>query len=63
MYGTEYYSENYGLIFTAYGIGAIIGMYSGLLLDVLHSYNYIFYFVIGLCIIGILLSQRMIKTR
>ena len=63
MYGTKHYSENYGVVFTAYGIGAIIGVLaSGLLMDILANYNYIFYFIIGLCIIGILLSQRMIKT-
>lgn len=64
MYGTKYYSQNYGVIFTAYGIGAIIGVLaSGLLMDVLQNYHSIFYFVIGLCITGILLSQRMIKIR
>lgn len=64
MYGTKHYSQNYGVVFTAYGIGAITGvMASGLLMDVLQNYHSIFYFVIGLCITGILLSQRMIKTR
>lgn len=64
MYGTKYYSQNYGVVFTAYGIGAIIGVLaSGLLMDVLQNYHSIFYFVIGLCITGILLSQRMIKIR
>ncbi|MBZ9606736.1 OFA family MFS transporter [Clostridium estertheticum] len=63
MYGTKHYSENYGVVFTAYGIGAIIGVLaSGLLMDILANYNYIFYFIIGLCIMGILSSQRMIKT-
>ncbi|MBW9145999.1 OFA family MFS transporter [Clostridium sp. CM027] len=63
MYGTKHYSENYGVVFTAYGIGAIIGVLaSGLLMDILANYNYIFYFIIGLCIMGILSSKRMIKT-
>lgn len=63
IYGTKYYSQNYGVVFTAYGIGAIIGVVgSGLLLDLLNSYDAIFYFVIILCIIGILLSQKMTKT-
>ncbi len=62
MYGTKYYSQNYGVVFTAYGIGAVFGVLtSGLLMDIVGSYNSIFYFVIGLCIIGISLSQRMIK--
>jgi OFA family oxalate/formate antiporter-like MFS transporter len=64
MYGTKHYSQNYGVIFTAYGIGAIIGVLaSGLLMDVLHNYHSIFYFVIWLCVLGIFLSQKMMKTR
>lgn len=63
IYGTKYYSQNYGVVFTAYGIGAVIGVVaSGLLLDLLHSYDAIFYFVIILCIIGILVSHKMTKT-
>jgi OFA family oxalate/formate antiporter-like MFS transporter len=62
MYGTKHYSQNYGVVFTAYGIGAIIGVLaSGLLMDVLNNYHSIFYFVIGLCVTGIFLSQSMIK--
>lgn len=63
IYGTKYYSQNYGVVFTAYGIGAVIGVVgSGLLLDLLNSYDAIFYFVIILCVIGIFISQKMIKT-
>lgn len=64
MYGAKHYSQNYGVVFTAYGIGAITGVLaSGLLMDKLQNYNAIFYFVIGLCIIGMLLSRRMTDTR
>ncbi len=64
MYGTKHYSQNYGVVFTAYGIGAITGVLaSGLLMDKLQSYNAIFYFVIGLCGIGALLSRRMVNTK
>lgn len=64
MYGTKHYSQNYGVVFTAYGIGAITGVLaSGLLMDKLQNYNAIFYFVIGLCIMGMLLSRRMSDTR
>ncbi|WP_346886206.1 L-lactate MFS transporter [Clostridium sp. UBA4395] len=63
IYGIKWYSQNYGVVFTAYGIGAIIGVLaSGLLMDFLHSYNAIFYFVIILCIIGIFISQKITKT-
>lgn len=58
MYGTKHYSQNYGVVFTAYGIGAISGVLtSGVLLDVLQYYQPIFYFVILLCALGIKLSQ------
>lgn len=57
-YGTKHYSQNYGVVFTAYGIGAIIGVVtSGLLMDVLQHYHAIFYFVIGLSVTGVLLSH------
>lgn len=64
IFGTKYYSQNYGVIFTAYGIGAIIGVVaSGLILDLLRSYDAIFYFVIILCTIGILLSGKMTSAK
>jgi MFS family permease len=63
LYGIQHYSQNYGVVFTAYGIGAIIGVLSsGLLKDIIQNYHAIFYFVAGLSILGIFLSQRMIKT-
>ncbi|MEG0774603.1 hypothetical protein [Clostridium sp.] len=62
LYGTKYYSQNYGVMFTAYGIGAIIGVYtSGMLKDTFGSYQAVFYFIIASCIVGMLLSQSMIK--
>lgn len=62
MYGTKYYSQNFGVVFTAYGIGAIIGvMASGLLVDLYGNYQIIFYLVICLCCLGIISSQKLIK--
>ncbi|MGL5351819.1 MAG: L-lactate MFS transporter [Clostridium sp.] len=64
MYGIKHYSQNYGVVFTAYGIGAISGvLISGLLIDTFNNYSYLFYFVICICIIGIILSQTMIKDK
>lgn len=60
LFGEKHYSRNYGVIFTAYGIGAIIGvMASGILLDIFKDYRFIFFFVMGLCILGFIISQRM----
>ncbi|NHV99781.1 MAG: OFA family MFS transporter [Thaumarchaeota archaeon] len=39
FFGSKYYSENYGLVFTAYGAGAIVGTFmSGFLRDVTGTY-------------------------
>lgn len=62
LFGPKHYSQNYGLIFTAYGIGAILGVSgSGIILDIFGNYNYIFYLIIGLCILGSLVTIRTIK--
>lgn len=63
LYGTKHYSENYGVVFTAYGIGAIIGVVgSGMLKDIFQSYNVIFYFIIAICVMGLISSQKIIKA-
>lgn len=63
LYGIKNYSQNYGLVFTAYGIGAIIGVFtSGLLLDIHKNYYFVFYYVIALCILGILLTMNLISN-
>lgn len=62
LFGIKNYSQNYGLIFTAYGIGAIVGVStSGMLLDYYKNYNYVFYYIIALCIFGIILTVKFIK--
>ena len=50
-YGLKQYARNYGLVYTAYGVGAILGtLISGLIIDVLNSTSYI-YLLILLCMI------------
>lgn len=62
LYGLKNYSQNYGLIFTAYGIGAIAGVStSGILLDYHGNYDYLFYYIIGLCLLGIILTTKYMK--
>lgn len=64
LYGTRYYSQNYGVVFTAYGIGAILGvLISGYLKEIHQGYHSIFYFIIVLCFIGIVLSQGLMNKR
>lgn len=61
-FGNRHFSQNYGLIFTAYGLGAITGVLtSGFFMDVLHNINYIFIMVITLSLIGITVTRKYIK--
>ncbi len=63
MFGIKNYSENYGLVFTAYGIGALVGVASsGIILDFLGSYNYLFYYIILLSIMGMFITEKLIKN-
>ena len=55
MFGVAHYSQNYGIVFTAYGIGAVVGVLgSGMLVDWFGGYLAIFYLVLGLAITGML---------
>lgn len=64
LYGTKHYSQNYGLVFTAYGIGALVGVISsGLILDAHGNYYYLFAYIIALCLIGVFFTFRFIKSR
>lgn len=57
FFGAKNYSKNYGYVFTAYGVGAIVGtLLSGSLRDVLGSYSYTFYPAIILAILGMVLA-------
>lgn len=62
LYGLKNYSQNYGLVFTAYGIGAILGVSSsGIMLDLWGNYIYVFCYIIGLCIIGLGLTFKCVE--
>lgn len=62
LFGERNYGQNYGIVFTAYGVGAILGgTISGILRDLLGSYFYVFYVIIGLSIVGILITLALLK--
>jgi len=64
LYGSKNYSRNFGLVYTAYGIGALAGVSTtGALLDLHSNYHYIFYFIIGLCLLGILITTRYMRKK
>ncbi|MGY4706222.1 L-lactate MFS transporter [Candidatus Bipolaricaulota sp. J31] len=54
FFGTRYYGKNYGLVYTAYGAGALLGgVLSGLIRDLTGSYTTVFFPVIALAAMGI----------
>lgn len=62
FFGAKNYSKNYGFLFTAYGVGAVLGnLLAGKLRDILGSYLYTFYPTIGLAVLGIIIAVLMLK--
>jgi len=62
FFGMKNYARNYGVVFFAYGLGAIIGgLISGFAKDLFGSFTVAFYPTAGLAVLGILLSIALIK--
>ncbi len=62
FFGTKDYARNYGVMFTAYGAGAIIGsLLAGQMKDIFGSYINVFPIVAGLAALGIVISLLLIK--
>jgi MFS family permease len=54
FFNPDHYAQNYGFVFTAYGVGALIGtLVTGRIRDLLGSYTYIFYPMAFLATVGI----------
>lgn len=63
LFGTKHYSQNYGVVFSAYGVGAITGVLtSGILIDVYKNYNLVFIYIIVLCLAGIIATLKLIDN-
>ena len=61
-FGTKDYARNYGLVFTAYGVGAIIGnLMAGAAKDTLGGYVNVFPYVAVLAAVGIVVAFVMLK--
>jgi MFS family permease len=57
FFGKKHYAQNYGLVFTAYGAGAILGtLLSGNIKDITGSYLGAFPIVAGLAILGMIIA-------
>lgn len=60
FFGTKDYARNYGLIFTAYGVGALIGnLTAGGMRDLLGSYMMVFPVVAALSLTGIIVATAL----
>lgn len=58
FFGKQFYAQNYGVVFTAYGAGAILGtLLSGSIKDITGSYLHAFPIVAGLAVLGILIAM------
>ncbi|MFZ1850726.1 MAG: OFA family MFS transporter [Nitrosomonas sp.] len=63
FFGKQYYAQNYGVMFTAYGAGAILGtLLSGSIKDFTGSYLQAFPIVAGLAVLGMLIAAMGLNT-
>ena len=62
FFNPDNYALNYGIVFTAYGVGALLGtLTTGQIRDWFGSYTYVFYFMGLLAIVGIVVASTMLK--
>ena len=61
-FGMKHYARNYGVVFFAYGLGAIVGgIISGQAKDVFGTYTYAFYPTAVLAVVGLILAALLLK--
>ena len=64
LFGREYSTQNYGVLFTAYGIGALLqGFLGGYIRDTFGSYTYVFKPIVYVAIAGIIITIVFIKEK
>ncbi|HQK47455.1 MAG TPA: OFA family MFS transporter [Syntrophorhabdaceae bacterium] len=62
FFGLEGYAQKYGVVFSAYGLGAIIGgIISGSAKDAFGSYTISFYPTAGMAILGIIIAMILLR--
>jgi OFA family oxalate/formate antiporter-like MFS transporter len=62
LFGPQNYARNYGIMYTAYGVGALVGGSAfGALYGRFGSYSPMFIFVIGTCVVGIVVGLAMLR--
>lgn len=62
LFGAKHYPSNYGVMYTAYGVGAVLGtLLSGQINEIFGSYLYTFVPVIGLALIGMVIALLTLR--
>lgn len=62
FFNPDQYAQNYGIIFTAYGVGALVGtLVVGRVRDFFGTYVYVFYPMALLAIVGIVVAHFLLK--
>jgi MFS family permease len=62
LFRPEDYTQNYGIVFTAFGAGALGGtLLAGRIRDIFGSYTVFFYPTAGMAILGIILAAFLLK--
>lgn len=62
FFGSKYHSKNYGFIFTAYGVGAVLGVsISGIFRDKFGSYIYTFHSMFLFALLGVLFAILFLR--
>lgn len=62
LFNPANYAKNYGMVFTAYGVGALLGTtIAGQIRDLLGSYTYAFYPTAILAVLGIILAEFKLR--
>lgn len=62
FFNPDRYAQNYGLVFTAYGVGALIGtLVTGRIRDLFGTYTYVFYPMAALAIVGMGVACLLLK--
>jgi MFS family permease len=62
FFNPEKYAQNYGIVFTAYGVGALIGtLLAGHIRDLFGSYDLVFYPMAVLAMAGVVIACLLLK--
>jgi OFA family oxalate/formate antiporter-like MFS transporter len=62
FFNSDQYAQNYGIVFTAYGVGALIGtLVTGRTRDLFGSYNHVFYPLALLTVLGMVAAGTLLK--